>query len=171
MARLRLLLAAAMLGTIMLVPATVSAAKPATGGLLTNTPVSGVTSTGVVYNGTLTITDITRSGTQLLFDGTLTNTATGVVTTFTDVLGTLALGGSPAACDILFLDLGPISLDLLGLTVDLSRVTLDINAVPGAGNLLGNLLCAVAGLLDGGLGAGLAGLLDRLLMLINGLLA
>jgi hypothetical protein len=160
-----------MLGTILLVPATVSAARPATGGLLTNLPVSGLLSTGGVYNGTLTITEITRSGNQLLFDGTLTNTATGVVTTFTNVVGALLPGGSPAVCDILFLDLGPISLDLLGLTVDLSRVTLDINAVPGAGNLLGNLLCAVAGLLDGGLGGGLAGLLDRLLGLINGLLA
>jgi hypothetical protein len=28
-------------------------------------------------------------------------------------------------------------------------VHLNITAVPGAGNLLGNLLCAVAGLLDG----------------------
>jgi hypothetical protein len=53
------------------------------------------------------------------------------------------------ACDILFLNLGPLHLDLLGLTVDLSEVTLDINAVPGAGNLLGNLLCALTGLLDG----------------------
>jgi hypothetical protein len=53
------------------------------------------------------------------------------------------------ACGILFLNLGPIDLDLLGLTVDLSEVILDISAVPGPGNLLGNLLCAVAGLLDG----------------------
>ena len=54
-----------------------------------------------------------------------------------------------ASCDVLFLDLGPISLDLLGLTVDLSQVILDINAVTGAGNLLGNLLCGLLGLLDG----------------------
>ncbi len=72
---------------------------------------------------------------------------------------------------ILFLDLGPIFLDVLGLVVDLSAITLDIHAVPGAGNLLGNLLCAVAGLLDGGLfTGGLAGLLDRLLAIINNLL-
>lgn len=52
------------------------------------------------------------------------------------------------SCDVLFLDLGPLHLDLLGLTVDLSRVILDVNAVTGPGNLLGNLLCALLGLLD-----------------------
>ena len=53
-----------------------------------------------------------------------------------------------ASCDVLFLDLGPLHLDLLGLTVDLSQVILDVNAVTGPGNLLGNLLCALLGLLD-----------------------
>ena len=51
-------------------------------------------------------------------------------------------------CPILHLDLGPLNLNLLGLTVDLSEVILDVNAVSGAGNLLGNLLCALTGLLD-----------------------
>src|SRR5215203_2301492 len=54
-----------------------------------------------------------------------------------------------AACDILNLVLGPLDLNLLGLEVHLKQVVLDIVAVAGAGNLLGNLLCAVAGLLDG----------------------
>lgn len=52
-------------------------------------------------------------------------------------------------CGILFLDLGPIFLDLLGLQLDLSRIVLDLTAQPGAGNLLGNLLCAVLNLLNG----------------------
>lgn len=73
-----------------------------------------------------------------------------------------------AACDVLSLDLGPLALDVLGLQVDLSRVVLDVVAQPGAGNLLGNLLCAVAGLLDGG--GGLGGLLDGVVDLLNGLL-
>jgi hypothetical protein len=56
---------------------------------------------------------------------------------------------SPAAtCPILHLDLGPLNLNLLGLTVHLNQVVLDINAVSGSGNLLGNLLCSVAGLLN-----------------------
>ena len=54
-------------------------------------------------------------------------------------------------------------LDLLGLNVDLNQVVLNITAVPGAGNLLGNLLCSVAGLLDGSGINGLANLLNRLL--------
>ena len=71
-------------------------------------------------------------------------------------------------CDVLFLDLGPLSLDLLGLTVDLSQVVLDVNAVPGAGNLLGNLLCAVVGLLDG---FALLPAITQLLETINNILA
>ena len=53
------------------------------------------------------------------------------------------------SCDVLNLVLGPLDLNLLGLKVHLDKVVLDITAVAGAGNLLGNLLCAVAGLLDG----------------------
>ena len=68
-----------------------------------------------------------------------------------------------AACDILHLVLGPLDLDLLGLQVHLDKVVLDIVAATGAGNLLGNLLCAVTGLLDGGPLAGLLGQLNDLL--------
>ena len=53
-----------------------------------------------------------------------------------------------ATCPILHLVLGPLDLNLLGLMVHLDRVVLDITAQSGPGNLLGNLLCAVAGLLD-----------------------
>jgi hypothetical protein len=72
-----------------------------------------------------------------------------------------------ATCDILHLNLAPLDLDLLGLRVHLDRVVLDIVAVTGAGNLLGNLLCAVTGLLDGGL----PGLLGRLVLLLNRILS
>jgi hypothetical protein len=56
--------------------------------------------------------------------------------------------GSQQECTILTLDIGPIHLDLLGLVVDISAIEIDVTAVPGAGNRLGNRLCAVAGLLD-----------------------
>jgi hypothetical protein len=70
----------------------------------------------------------------------------------------------PANCPILHLDLGPLDLNLLGLRVQLNEVVLDITAIPGPGNLLGNLLCAVAGLLDGvDLGGVLGGLLQNLI--------
>ena len=68
-----------------------------------------------------------------------------------------------AACDILHLVLGPLDLDLLGLQVHLDKIVLDIVAVPGPGNLLGNLLCAITGLLDGGPLAGLLAQLNELL--------
>jgi hypothetical protein len=51
-------------------------------------------------------------------------------------------------CPILNLVLGPLDLNLLGLKVHLDQVVLDITADAGGGNLLGNLLCAIAGLLD-----------------------
>jgi hypothetical protein len=54
-----------------------------------------------------------------------------------------------ASCEILDLVLGPLDLDLLGLVVHLDRVHLNITAEGGPGNLLGNLLCAVANLLNG----------------------
>jgi hypothetical protein len=57
--------------------------------------------------------------------------------------------------------------------VALDEVNLLIEAIPGAGNLLGNLLCAVAGLLDPGpigLPGLIQGLLDAIANLLNGLL-
>ena len=59
--------------------------------------------------------------------------------------------------------LGPLDLDLLGLQVHLDKIVLDIVAATGAGNLLGNLLCAITGLLDGGPLAGLLAQLNELL--------
>jgi hypothetical protein len=53
------------------------------------------------------------------------------------------------------------------LNIDLSRVVLDITAIPGAGNLLGNLLCAVTNLLNNP--SGLAQLLNQILDILNGL--
>ena len=80
----------------------------------------------------------------------------------------------PATYPILHLELGPLDLDLLGLRVHLDRVVLDLTAVPGPGNLLGNLLCAIAGLLDGVdlggvLGNLLQQLIDALIRLLQGL--
>jgi hypothetical protein len=74
---------------------------------------------------------------------------------------TAALG----SCDVLNLVLGPLDLNLLGLEVHLKQVVLDVVAVSGAGALLGNLLCAVAGLLDG------VGVLGQVSALLNQILA
>jgi len=85
-----------------------------------------------------------------------------VFTSFTSNTGQVTNLGSPITrndpvlqaansnvCQILNLTLGPLHLNLLGLVVDLNRVHLRITAVRGPGNLLGNLLCAVANLLNG----------------------
>ena len=82
---------------------------------------------------------------------------------FASIVQTVAISADATGttCQILHLDLGPLALNLLGLHVDLSRIVLDITAESGAGNLLGNLLCGVANLLNDP--SGLAGLLNRIL--------
>ncbi|THE63084.1 hypothetical protein D8Y22_21120 [Salinadaptatus halalkaliphilus] len=56
---------------------------------------------------------------------------------------------SDDASGVVHLDLEGLFLDVLGLEVNLNEVTLDVSARPGENNLLGNLLSAVSGLLDG----------------------
>lgn len=73
------------------------------------------------------------------------------------------------SCQILTLTLGPLDLNLLGLVVHLNQIVLNITALPGAGNLLGNLLCDVANLLNGG--GPLSTLLANLSNLLNQILA
>lgn len=64
--------------------------------------------------------------------------------------------------------LGPLDLNLLGLTIHLNQVVLNSTAVPGAGILLGNLLRAVANSLNGG---SLTGILGQLVSELNAILA
>jgi hypothetical protein len=73
------------------------------------------------------------------------------------------------SCQILSLDLGPINLNLLGLVVRTNQVQVRIDAVQGAGNLLGNLLCGITGLLDQNALAN--GPLGQLASILNSLLA
>lgn len=78
------------------------------------------------------------------------------------------VANAAATCQILNLVLGPLHLNLLGLHVDLNQVVLNITGVTGSGQLLGNLLCEVANLLNPGLPAGqLAGLLNILQQLLQ----
>ena len=170
---LAFLLAAVLMAVTLFASATsAQAAKPGSGtGTL---PVSGTLADGGTFEGTISNLDASanRAG-DLVVSGVLNGTATdatGEVTQITDQAFTTTAALQPGgACDILFLDLGPIFLDLLGLQVDLSQITLDINAVPGAGNLLGNLLCAITGLLDnpGNPTNAIAGLLDRIFALLG----
>lgn len=167
-------------------------AKDGRAALLTDVPVSGILSDGGSFTGTFTATQFTldEATRQLSVTGVLSGSAIsgGTTTAITQTITTTANlsresvtamregeatmfhPAAAATCDILFLDLGPLHLDLLGLTLDLNEVVLDLNAVSGAGNLLGNLLCAVVGLLDGvGALAGLLNLLDAINNLLAGL--
>jgi hypothetical protein len=138
--------------------AVAAAAHPAA----TSVPVTGTLANGTAFTGALSNLTVTNVGGVPTLTGLITGTGLPAAgTTFTAPIQNLATG---AACTILTLDLGPLHLDLLGLVVDLNAIHLNITAVPGAGNLLGNLLCAVAHLLDnnGGLN-GLVALLNRLL--------
>ncbi len=114
---------------------------------------------GVVHNtdGSTRTFDVLRTRRVMTIEGVPAQTRTQ------------AAAALAPACDILNLVLGPLDLDLLGLQVHLDRIVLNIVAQSGAGNLLGNLLCAVAGLLDGGL-SGVLGRLTNLLNQILGLL-
>jgi hypothetical protein len=122
-------------------------ALAAAGGLAL--PVSG-SGSGATFTGTFTLQKFVTSGSGVDAIGMLTGTVTdalGRVTTVAQNV-TLRVYIGAATCAILHLDIGPVALDLLGLQVNLSEIILDITARSGAGNLLGNLLCAVAGLLD-----------------------
>lgn len=121
------------------------------------------------FNGLLTPTGfVNQNGTLALVSrltGTVTS-ATGAVTTIVTQTTTTPVqnaAATPGSCQILDLVLGPLDLNLLGVQVHLDTVHLNITAQRGPGNLLGNLLCAVAGLLDGNGINGLATLLNRLL--------
>jgi hypothetical protein len=139
--------------------------------------------TGETVAGTMLIKQFVRNGEGIDAVGTLNATVTDATGATRNIVTQvawpvdLANTGAPvetapsaflaaqAVCDVLHLVLGPLHLDLLGLVVDLNQVMLDITAVSGAGNLLGNLLCAVLGLLDGG------GALTQIVGILNDILA
>ncbi|HEX6353769.1 hypothetical protein [Actinophytocola sp.] len=150
------LLVAALVG-LFGVPAA-SAAPAPTVNALPSVPLAGTftDATGATgtATGTFTPNQFVADGDQLLAEGvadvTLVDSAGQVVGSQSQTVrmpvDTTAIA---ASCEILDLVLGPLDLDLLGLVVHLDRVHLNITADSGPGNLLGNLLCAVANLLNG----------------------
>jgi hypothetical protein len=130
--------------------AATATAAPPSGGSAVTVPISFAQSGGLL-NGVFTITSFSvNSAGQLVANGTFTGTAVvgGVAQTVTDIAASAPVAAT-GTCQILDLTLGPLHLDLLGLVVDLNQVHLTITAQQGPGNLLGNLLCAVANLLNG----------------------
>ena len=101
-----------------------------------------------------TITSVVIQNGQLFANGfvsvRLKNETTTVPISGVPINISLAPNQPPGlACPILDLTLGPIELNLLGLVVETSPICLQITAVPGA--LLGDLLCNIGTLLNGGL--------------------
>jgi hypothetical protein len=138
------------------------AASPATGAI--SAPINGTTAGGVPVVGQFNVTSFRVVDGALTAVGTFTGTVDGVQTSTPATAAVTATG----SCRILDLTLSPLHLDLLGLVVDLNQVHLTITAQSGPGNLLGNLLCAVANLLNGS-GSGTA--LTQIANLLNQILA
>ena len=134
--------------TAFISPAFVSAQTTAATSPL-SIPVAG-SGGGATFTGTFQLKKFAASQGQLVATGILSGVVTTASGATTSVLRTITLPAAvgDASCQILHLDLGPLNLDLLGLQIDLSRIVLDITAQSGAGNLLGNLLCGVANLLN-----------------------
>jgi hypothetical protein len=156
----------ALLSMITLAPRLASAAGPAPPPAGIQIPVN-ITNASGAFTGVFTLSRFVVQNGQVAAVGTLTGTVTNAAgLALGAIVRTIALPviGITATCDILHLELGPLDLDLLGLVVHLDKIVLDIDAESGPGNLLGNLLCAVANLLNSG------GPLSQLVNLLNQIL-
>jgi hypothetical protein len=146
------------------------------------------------FKGTYTIDRFTKRHGKLVAVGTLRGTmrkhgARRTVRRSKVVMPAALTGAGPASsaqasqaplpplpagpsCQVLALNLGPINLNLLGLVVRTNEIQVRIDAVQGPNNLLGNLLCAVTGLLNptGALGQ-LTGAINNLAAALNAILA
>jgi hypothetical protein len=140
--------------------AATAAAQNATTQFAQKVPVTGEAKNGRQFTGTYTIKRFVERGGKAWAVGTLRGklknrevTRRGVRMPAAIVVPAQSSAAqppvpTPGACQILNLVLGPIDLNLLGLRVATNEIRLLIEAVPGAGNLLGNLLCAITNLLN-----------------------
>lgn len=161
----------ALMGMGLLIPSRTHAANSI---LVSSTAAAGIqipinfTSPNGNFTGVFSLSRFVVRNGQVAAVGTLTGTVTNAAgQTIGAVLQTLTLSliSINATCDILHLELGPIDLNLLGLVVHVDKIVVDIDAQSGPGNLLGNLLCAVANLLNAN------GPVSQLVNLLNQILA
>jgi len=129
--------------------------------------VTGSNAAGDTLTGTLSNLQVVNQNGVATIVGNLTATVTDAAGTVLGSVNNLGISlpvvGGTGTCQILHLELGPLHLNLLGLVVDLNQVVLNVSAQSGPGNLVGNLLCAVAHLLDSNGTPGLTNVLGRLL--------
>lgn len=160
MSKSRMLLVAAVAAlATMLIGGVGTAAAQSSGTPLTKTvAMTGTAKNGKKFRGTYTIQRFTRAGGQQYAVGTFRGRLKGRNVKRSNVRIPVSIARPDAtaaqippttgACQILNLTLQPIDLNLLGLRVRTSRIDLRVEGVPGAGNLLGNLLCNITGILD-----------------------
>jgi hypothetical protein len=156
--RMLLVAAVAALAAMLVGGAGPAAAQTSSKPITQTVKMTGTAAGGKKFSGTYSIQRFTHRGSKLYAVGTLKGRLNGrsVKRTNVRVPAALARQGAQAAqippttgaCQILNLTLQPIDLNLLGLRVRTSRIDLRIEGVPGAGNLLGNLLCGITGILD-----------------------
>jgi hypothetical protein len=200
MIRLRIALVAAVtslaFGALVVPAMAASKASDSSGGsaynfrALYSVPVTGATKSGKQFKGSFGIQRFVVSHNKAYAVGTLTGKLGNQHVSKTGVRLPASLTGAPGgtssssaraaqttSCSILNLVLGPVHVNLLGLVVDLggnggtTPITLNITAVPGAGNLLGNLLCDVSNLLNqSGTLSTLQGDVSQLVGVLNGIL-
>jgi hypothetical protein len=130
------------------------------------TPIEGTINGVPIKAGTLAINNFSARGNQLIATGVATLTDVNNVTRVFP-LANIPAQIVQATCEILDLRLGPLDLNLLGLEIHLDEVHLNITANP-AGGLLGQLLCAIANLFNGGSPLQqIIGLLNQLIALLR----
>jgi len=196
MSRIRLAATAVMIscGLMLLGGTGVASAQDGPARLTQVVPISGKSTKGnKQFSGTYTIERFVAKGGKLYSVGTVKGKLGKKKVTKENVQApaTVANASNPAAgqarasqvpplplpplpagnaCSILSLDLGPINLNVLGLVVRTNQIQLRIDAVQGPGNLLGNLLCGITGILNPS-GALANTPLGQLSQILNALLA
>jgi hypothetical protein len=174
------LVVAAVCAALLIVPVTAGAATTPTAVAVSSfkhIPITGTANNGKSFTGHFNVSQFVARNGKTYALGTLTGKLGNRTVKRSNVAIPVSMGSgsltgmtarAAATCQILNLVLGPLHLNLLGLHVDLNRVVLNITGVTGTGQLLGNLLCGVANLLNPGLPAGqLAGLLNILQQILN----
>jgi hypothetical protein len=124
---------------------------------------TGTATNGKKFTGTYTISRFATKAGKVYAVGTVKGRLKGKSVTKRNVFAPVSLARQAAqtsqtpappippsqnACQILRLDVGPIFLDLLGLRLRTLPIHALLEGVRGPGNLLGNLLCAITGILD-----------------------
>jgi hypothetical protein len=191
MSRIRLAATAVMIscGLMLVGGSGIASAQEGPARLTQVVPLSGTAKGGKQFTGKYTIERFISKGGKIYSVGTVTGKLGAKKVTKDNVRlpATVANSSAPAkasqvpplplpplpagnACSILSLDLGPINLNLLGLVVRTNQIQLRIDAVQGPGNLLGNLLCGITGILNPS-GAIANTPLGQLAQILNALLA